>query len=51
MVITKHAESIFIGTDFERMIKNAGIATFKLDLKDRCIMLLVYYRLYITHKL
>jgi hypothetical protein len=24
---------------------------FKLDLKDRCIRLLVYYRLYITHKL
>jgi len=27
MVITKHAASIFIGTDFERMIRNAGITT------------------------
>ena len=25
MVITKHIESIFIGTDFERMVRNAGI--------------------------
>ena len=25
MVITKHTASIFIGTDFERMIRNAGI--------------------------
>ena len=24
---------------------------FKLDVKDRCIMLLVYYRLYITYTL
>jgi hypothetical protein len=24
---------------------------FKLDLKDRCIMLLIYYRLYITYTL
>jgi hypothetical protein len=29
----------------------AGRRPFKLDLKDRCIMLLVYYRLYITHTL
>src|SRR3954469_22354850 len=27
MVITKHTASIFIGTDFERMIRNAGITT------------------------
>ena len=27
MVITKHTSSIFIGTDFERMIRNAGITT------------------------
>ena len=27
MVITKHTASIFIGTDFERMIRNAGIIT------------------------
>jgi len=27
MAITKHAVSIFIGTDFERMIRNAGITT------------------------
>ena len=27
MVITKHTASIFIGTDFERMVRNAGIAT------------------------
>ncbi|HXT83228.1 MAG TPA: isochorismatase family protein [Verrucomicrobiae bacterium] len=25
MIITKHTASIFIGTDFERMIRNAGI--------------------------
>jgi nicotinamidase-related amidase len=27
MVITKHTASISIGTDFERMIRNAGITT------------------------
>jgi nicotinamidase-related amidase len=27
MAITKHTASIFIGTDFERMIRNAGITT------------------------
>ena len=27
MVITKHTASIFIGTDFERMIRNAWITT------------------------
>src|SRR3954452_1796011 len=27
MVITKHTASIFIGTDFERMIRNTGITT------------------------
>ena len=27
MVITKHTASIFIGTDFERMVRNAGITT------------------------
>jgi len=27
MVITKHTASIFIGTDFERMIRNAGVTT------------------------
>jgi len=27
IVITKHTASIFIGTDFERMIRNAGITT------------------------
>src|SRR4051794_15165471 len=27
MVITKHTTSIFIGTDFERMIRNAGVTT------------------------
>jgi nicotinamidase-related amidase len=27
MVITKHTASIFIGTDFERIIRNAGITT------------------------
>jgi len=27
MIITKHTASIFIGTDFERMIRNAGITT------------------------
>src|SRR6478752_4834161 len=27
MVITKHIASIFIGTDFERMIRNTGITT------------------------
>src|SRR5919112_3289562 len=27
MVITKHTTSIFIGTDFERIIRNAGITT------------------------
>ncbi len=27
LVITKHTASIFIGTDFERMIRNAGITT------------------------
>jgi nicotinamidase-related amidase len=26
-LITKHTASIFIGTDFERMIRNAGITT------------------------
>jgi hypothetical protein len=28
-----------------------GGRSFKLDVKDRCIMLLVYYRLYITYTL
>ena len=27
IVITKHTMSIFIGTDFERMVRNAGITT------------------------
>jgi nicotinamidase-related amidase len=27
IVITKHTASIFIGTDFERMVRNAGITT------------------------
>jgi nicotinamidase-related amidase len=27
VVITKHTASIFIGTDFERMVRNAGITT------------------------
>jgi nicotinamidase-related amidase len=27
MIITKHTASIFIGTDFERMVRNAGITT------------------------
>ena len=27
MVITKHTANIFIGTDFERMVRNAGITT------------------------
>jgi len=27
IIITKHTASIFIGTDFERMIRNAGITT------------------------
>jgi nicotinamidase-related amidase len=27
VMITKHTASIFIGTDFERMIRNAGITT------------------------
>ena len=27
LVITKHTASIFIGTDFERIIRNAGITT------------------------
>ncbi|MGN6624921.1 MAG: isochorismatase family cysteine hydrolase, partial [Candidatus Nitrosocosmicus sp.] len=27
LVITKHTASIFIGTDFERMVRNAGITT------------------------
>jgi nicotinamidase-related amidase len=27
IMITKHTTSIFIGTDFERMIRNAGITT------------------------
>jgi len=27
MLITKHTMSIFIGTDFERIVKNAGITT------------------------
>jgi nicotinamidase-related amidase len=27
MLITKHTMSIFIGTDFERIIRNAGITT------------------------
>ena len=27
ILITKHTASIFIGTDFERMIRNAGITT------------------------
>ena len=26
-MITKHTASIFIGTDFERMVRNAGITT------------------------
>ena len=29
----------------------AGIRPFKLDIKDRFVMLLVYYRLYITYTL
>jgi nicotinamidase-related amidase len=27
ILITKHTMSIFIGTDFERMVRNAGITT------------------------
>ena len=27
ILITKHTASIFIGTDFERMVRNAGITT------------------------
>jgi nicotinamidase-related amidase len=27
IIITKHTASIFIGTDFERMVRNAGITT------------------------
>ncbi|HET7336913.1 MAG TPA: hypothetical protein VFJ23_03365 [Candidatus Nitrosotalea sp.] len=27
MLITKHISSIFIGTDFERLARNAGITT------------------------
>ena len=34
----------------ESEISGAG-RPFKLDVKDRCIMLLVYYRLYITYTL
>ena len=32
-------------------IKFGAGRPFKLDVKDRCIMLLVYYRLYITYTL
>jgi nicotinamidase-related amidase len=27
ILITKHTMSIFIGTDFERMVRNSGITT------------------------
>ena len=34
-----------------REIKFGAGRPFKLDVNDRCIMLLVYYRLYITYTL